>query len=33
MTTLENIIAIIVLAIIAGSLVVPGLAAFVIHLI
>jgi len=33
MTTLESIIAIITLAIIAGSLVVPGLAAFIIHLI
>jgi hypothetical protein len=33
MTTLENIIAVIVLAIIAGTLVVPGLAAFIIHLI
>jgi hypothetical protein len=33
MTKAENIVAIIVLAIIAGSLVVPGIAAFVIHLI
>jgi hypothetical protein len=33
MTTLENIIAVIVLAIIAGSLVIPGVAAFLIHLI
>lgn len=33
MTKAENIIAIITLAIIAGTLVVPGIAAFVIHLI
>ena len=33
MTTLENIIAAIVLAIIASSLVVTGIAAFIIHLI
>ena len=31
--SIENIIAIIVLSIIAGTLVVPGIAAFILHLI